>query len=137
MPDAKELAKVPRQWLANVIYSVVGQPFGDWVDEVIQSRNSKIVASDNKCIAMDPEVYAAFQSSTQVSSKYFVLVLFYLRFCVAVNGRGVDMLKVGTKRRRTKAELEDFKLEQMQKEDDDRDIRRRLALLEQQLTEER
>ena len=24
LPDAKELAKVPRQWLANVIYSVVG-----------------------------------------------------------------------------------------------------------------
>ena len=63
LPDAKELAKVPRQWLANVIYSVAGQPFGDWVDAVITSRNSKIVASDNKFIAMDPQVYAAFQAS--------------------------------------------------------------------------
>ena len=40
-------------------------------------------------------------------------------------------MKAGTKRRRTKAELDDFKLEEMQKEDDNRDIRRRLALLEQ------
>ena len=41
------------------------------------------------------------------------------------------MLKAGTKRRRTKAELEDFKLEQILKEDEDRDIRRRLSILEQ------
>jgi len=39
-------------------------------------------------------------------------------FCfVAVNGRGVDMLKAGTKRRRTKAELEAFKIEEQQKEE--------------------
>jgi len=43
------------------------------------------------------------------------------------------MLKAGTKRRRTKAEIEDYKLEQLLKEDDDRDIRRRLGLLEQQI----
>ena len=41
------------------------------------------------------------------------------------------MLKAGTKRRRTKAEIEDFKLEQILKEDEDRDIRRRLGILEQ------
>ena len=50
--------------------------------------------------------------------------------CLAVNGRGVNMLKVGTKRRRTKAEMEDFALEAIQKEDEDREIRRRLGLLE-------
>jgi len=43
------------------------------------------------------------------------------------------MLKAGTKCRRTKAEIEDYKLEQILKEDDDRDIRRRLGLLEQQI----
>ena len=47
------------------------------------------------------------------------------------------MLKAGTKRRRTKAELEDFKLEQILKEDEDRDIRRRLSILEQKLIQER
>ena len=68
MPDAKDLPKVPRQWLANVIYSVAGQPFADWVDEVIASRNSKIAANDKKHILMDPEVFAAFEASNQVSS---------------------------------------------------------------------
>jgi hypothetical protein len=64
LPEAKELPKVPRQWLANVIFSVAGQPFADWVDQVIQQRNSKIVANDNRFVAMDPEVYAAFQASS-------------------------------------------------------------------------
>ena len=63
LPDTKELPKVPRQWLANVIYSVAGPPFAAWVDAQIALRNAKIVASDNNCINMDPEVYAAFQAS--------------------------------------------------------------------------
>ena len=47
------------------------------------------------------------------------------------------MLKVGTKRRRTKAEMEEFKLEQILKEDEDRELRRRVAVLEQKVIDER
>ena len=47
------------------------------------------------------------------------------------------MLKAGTKRKRTKAEMEEFKLEQILKEEEDRDLRRRVALLEQKVVEER
>ena len=43
------------------------------------------------------------------------------------------MLKAGTKRRRTKAELDDFKMEEMLQEDEIRDIRRRNELLTQQI----
>ena len=56
---------------------------------------------------------------------------------VAVNGRGVDMLKAGTKRRRTKAEMEEFKLEQILKEEQEEELRRRLSVLEQKLIQER
>jgi len=126
LPDAKELHKVPRQWLANVIFSIVGQPFADWVDSVIQMRNSKIVANDNKFVAMDPEVYAAFQASTQVSSKFYLL-LSNLYVSLAVNGRGVAMLKAGTKRRRTKAEIEDFKLEEGMREAEELRVRQRIG----------
>ena len=56
---------------------------------------------------------------------------------VAVNGRGVDMLKAGTKRRRTKAEMEEFKLEQILKEEQEQDLRRRVSVLEQKLIQER
>ena len=56
---------------------------------------------------------------------------------IAVNGRGVDMLKAGTKRRRTKAEMEEFKLEQILKEEQEEELRRRLSVLEQKLIQER
>ena len=56
---------------------------------------------------------------------------------VAVNGRGVDMLKAGTKCRRTKAEMEEFKLEQILKEEQEEELRRRLSVLEQKLIQER
>ena len=126
---------MPRQWLANVIYSVAGQPFADWVDEVIASRNSKIAANEKKHILMDPEVFAAFEASTQVSSKFgpFLRFLTSLSVRIAVNGRGVDMLKAGTKRRRTKAEMEEFKLEQILKEEEEQNLRRRVAVLEQKV----
>ena len=42
----------------------MSKPFADWVDEVIQMRNSKISANDKKHILMDPEVFEAFQAST-------------------------------------------------------------------------
>ena len=52
---------------------------------------------------------------------------------VAVNGRGVAMLKAGTKRRRTKAELEDFKLEEEMKEEEEKRQRQRITQLELQV----
>ena len=33
LPPPKETRKLPRQYIANVIYHLVGQPFKDWVLE--------------------------------------------------------------------------------------------------------
>ena len=41
--EEKEWHTLPRQYLANLIYTVVGQPFQDWVDVKIQERNEKVV----------------------------------------------------------------------------------------------
>ena len=47
------------------------------------------------------------------------------------------MLKAGTKRRRTKAEMEEFKLEQIEKEERERELLRRIGVLEQKVIAER
>ena len=54
-----------------------------------------------------------------------------------MNGRGVDLLKAGSKRRRTKAEMEEFKFDEIRKEDEEQDMRRRISVLEQKLVHER
>ena len=60
-----------------------------------------------------------------------------LNVLLAVNGRGVDLLKAGSKRRRTKAEMEEFKFDEIRKADEEQDMRRRISLLEQKLVNER
>ena len=44
LPPKKEIPKLPRQYIANVIYTLVGQPFYDWVETQITARNNKIKA---------------------------------------------------------------------------------------------
>jgi hypothetical protein len=45
LPVEKEIRKLTRSYLGNVIYTIVGQPFKDWVDGKIQERHSKIKES--------------------------------------------------------------------------------------------
>ena len=65
-----EIEKLPRQYIANVIYTVEGDPFAEWVEERITQRNYKIVNSKDMLIEMDPEIMSIFKASTAVSGKY-------------------------------------------------------------------
>ena len=38
----KELVKIPRAYLSNVIYTIVGDPFRAWTDQRINERNQKV-----------------------------------------------------------------------------------------------
>ena len=37
-PDQSEMPKLPKEWIANVAYSVMGDQFSDWVSEQIEER---------------------------------------------------------------------------------------------------
>ena len=68
--EPREVEKLPRAYLANVIYTVVGDPFKEWVDEEIAKRNANIVKEQALAIDMDPEVYRAFMASQHVSVQH-------------------------------------------------------------------
>ena len=36
-----ELKKLPRQYIANIIYTIVGKPFDDWIDARVRARHEK------------------------------------------------------------------------------------------------
>lgn len=42
LPVAEEWYKLRRPYLANVIYTTVGEPFQQWLDHQIQKRNQNI-----------------------------------------------------------------------------------------------
>lgn len=69
-PDERDLHKLPRYWVANVIYTIIGDAFRMWVAEKIRERNDKVAASQDLMIDLDPAIARAFEASTMISSKY-------------------------------------------------------------------
>lgn len=70
-----EIKKLPRAYLANVMYTIIGEEFRHWVEKKVKDRNEKHMLSQNMTIEMDPEVYKAFKASTHVSCWYHSLCL--------------------------------------------------------------
>ena len=58
---------MPRQWVCNIIATIVGRPFVDWVKTRVNERNAALIKDRNLGIAMDPAIAAAFHASTAVS----------------------------------------------------------------------
>jgi hypothetical protein len=54
LPPSKEITKLSRGYLSNVIYTVMGEPFQQWVSAQVNARNQKIALEGNNVISMDP-----------------------------------------------------------------------------------
>ena len=67
--ENKEWEKLPRQYVANVIYTVVGEGFQQWVQDNVNARNEKIKQEKDMLVELDPEILAIFKASTSVSGK--------------------------------------------------------------------
>ena len=67
--EPREVDKLLRQYVINVVYTLVGDPFRLWVDQVMTARNTKITQERNLGIELDPEILRVFRQSTSVSGK--------------------------------------------------------------------
>ena len=67
--EEREILKLPRAYIANVIYTNVGDPFADWVKFQIQDRNDKIASKRDLLVSMDPEIAKIFAASPSISGK--------------------------------------------------------------------
>ena len=101
-PDKKEVAKLPRQWIVNVLYSVIGEPFSDFVRQQITDRNQKMQTDHNLNIELDPEIAEAFKQSNQISSRSHLFHFFefwltnFFSLVIASKGIGANLLKIGS-----------------------------------------
>ena len=110
--DERDLPKLPRAYLCTLINSITGDRFRQWVQQRIDDRNELLEEDPGNCIELDPDLADAFTRSTSISSKspHFIIIdvdvngrgLF---ICIASKGSGAMLLKVGSKRRRTKNEI--------------------------------
>ena len=60
LPARKDCYRLSRQFLLNMLHTVVGEPFVHWVGERVEARNAKVAENRKMLIELDPEVAAAF-----------------------------------------------------------------------------
>ena len=53
-PEASECCRLPREWVGNLGYTIVGQPFKDFIRKLIEDRNTKFAVKKDLFINMDP-----------------------------------------------------------------------------------
>jgi len=113
LPDRpKELRKLGRQYLVNVIYTRLGDKFKLWVDGRINARHEEVKVEGKKYIELDAEIAKLFHASKAVST---------------TNGSAYHLFKATAKRRRTKQEIKDQELAEAAKK---LDIEMKLKQLE-------
>ena len=49
--------KVPRQWIVNVCYTLIGKKFADFVGDTVAARNQHVAERQDLLLDMDPEIY--------------------------------------------------------------------------------
>ena len=68
-PEDRDLHRLPRDWCLNTIYSIVGKPWKDWVDNQREQRNDGMRDKKGLTIDFAPSIAEIFANSTAVSSK--------------------------------------------------------------------
>ena len=71
-------------------FTIVGAPIAQFVRDAIEERNGKLAEREDINISVDPEILSVIHRSTAVATQV---------------GTSAHLLKVGSKRRRTKAEI--------------------------------
>ena len=68
--EPREVLKLHRNYVSNVIYTLVGTPFQAWVESKIKERNTKLEGERDMAAHMDPEIANILEKSHTISSKY-------------------------------------------------------------------
>ena len=56
LPEAKELPKLPKQWIANVCHTLLKTTFSDWVRKQVDERNKSLLVKKDMLIDVDPAI---------------------------------------------------------------------------------
>ena len=60
LPDKNDIIHISREWICNVVSTVLKNRFSDWVDQQIEDRNEEITEKRDMNIELDADVAAAF-----------------------------------------------------------------------------
>ena len=70
LPDERDAYELPKWWLANVFNTVIGEAFGKWVRERVETSTAERQADLNLYIDVAPGILEILGESKDLSSKY-------------------------------------------------------------------
>ena len=70
LPAEEDRDDLPRSWVVNVLFSVLGGKFAKWINRQMEARNKLRLKDQNKEAVMLPKFAASFRASTDISCKY-------------------------------------------------------------------
>ena len=68
-----EIENLHRNYIANVIYTIVGEDFRDWINKKMDERTKRLAEERDMNIKMDPEIYKIYKNSTSISGKCYYI----------------------------------------------------------------
>ena len=54
--EPREILKLHRDYISTLIYTLVGDPFSDWVEEQTKTRNKYVEDKQDMHVHLDPEI---------------------------------------------------------------------------------
>ena len=69
-PLTKELTKMSRKYICDVIYSIVGDEFEEWVNARVNLRHEKMAEKKDLMLSLDPEIARCYEASQALSRKF-------------------------------------------------------------------
>ena len=70
--EPREVEKLPREYITNIINTLVGDDFQKWVKCKIAERHQKLQQEMNMTVNLDPEIAEIFKASKSISGKLFL-----------------------------------------------------------------
>ena len=56
LPEERDMHRLPRQFVVNVLYTILGDQVADWVKSMVETRNSKLAEKRKMLLDLDPEI---------------------------------------------------------------------------------
>ena len=77
LPIPQELHKVSKEWICNIVATILGGHFVNWVKTRIEERNERVAVKKDLMIHLDAEVAEAFRASTKTSLVSIIICYYF------------------------------------------------------------
>ena len=76
LPDDNDIHRLPRNFLINLMFTIIGKELKDFVSKVVEERNLAVMNSQRMALDLDDDIREAFEKSTSVVCKFKFTIIY-------------------------------------------------------------